>query len=132
MRQPINPMQAMVDGMSAAWMLERAATQMTLGKFIELLEAMPQDRLLQDIREPHSYRGYYSDLAFEKGPGKVSVADALTMCKGAMGQVFTGYKGGDYVMGALTPLWIASYGSCGLKLIGISDDGELLTAEDTY
>jgi hypothetical protein len=44
--------------------------------------------------------------------------------------VFTGYKGGDFVMGALTPLWLASYGSCGRKLMAVHAGGELETAED--
>ena len=37
-----------------------------------------------------------------------------------MGQVFEGYKGGDFMMGALTPLWVAAYGNCGNKLLAIN------------
>lgn len=133
MSNAIHPMQALVDGMSASWQRERAATQMTLGKLIERLEAMPADMLVDGIEAPHSYRGYYHDLAFEKCANKVKAGDLLAVCRGAMGEVFEGYKGGEYVMGALTPLWIADYGCCGKKLIGIGDDGALVTAEDdTY
>jgi len=49
-----------------------------------------------------------------------------------MGQVFNGYKGGDFVMGALTPVWIASYGRLGRKIIALSDDGKLETSEDEF
>jgi hypothetical protein len=123
-------MQALIKGMNAQWQRERAETQMTLGKMIAALEKMPADAMIDGIRHPHSYRGYYSDLAFERAKGKTSVADALAMCKGAMGQDFTGYKGGDYVMGALTPLWMAYYGSTGDKIMDILPDGIIETAED--
>lgn len=35
--------QALFDGLSAEWQRERAETQMTLGKLIEILESMPAD-----------------------------------------------------------------------------------------
>jgi hypothetical protein len=123
-------LQALVDGMSARMMRERAETQMTLGKLISALEGMPKDALIQGIDNPHSYRGYYSDLAFETDHKPMEVGEALKMCKDAMGQVFEGYKGGDFVMGALTPVWIAEYGCCGLKIMGIDSNGTFITAED--
>jgi len=33
-------------------------------------------------------------------------------------------------MGALTPLWIATYGCCGQKLMAVLAGGEIETAED--
>ncbi len=123
-------MQALVDGMSAQWQRERAATQLTLGALIAALEKMPADAQVANLRDPDSYRGYYSDLYFERYDGTRPAAELLAECKAAMGQVFTGYKGGDYVMGALTPLWLASYGSCGQKLMAVHAGGELETAED--
>lgn len=125
-----NHIQALADGMSAAWQKERSATQMTLGKLIARLEAMPADALIDGIANPDSYRGYYEDLAFSSIEKKVTVADALKMCRDAMGQVFYGYKGGEYVMGALTPLWIAEYGCCGRKFMALTADGVIETAED--
>jgi len=56
----------------------------------------------------------------------------LWLTGSAMGQVFNGYKGGDFVMGALTPVWIASYGRLGRKIIALSDDGKLETSEDEF
>jgi len=123
-------MQALIDGMNAKLMRERAETQMTLGYLITALECMPQYRFIDGIKEPHSYRGYYSDLAFEQAGDKVKVSDALDMCKGAMGKVFKGYKGGDFVMGELTPVWIAEYGCCGKKIMELKPDGSFVTAED--
>ena len=122
--------QDLMDGMSARWMRERAETQMTLGKLISALESMPICAEVANLKEPHSYRGYYSDLAFELGQGKRLASDLLSECKKAMGEVFYGYKGGEYVMGSKTPVWIAEYGCTGLKLMDIHIGGEIETAED--
>lgn len=69
--------QAMVDGMTVRWQRERAETQMTLGKMIATLEAMPEGTEVANLNSAHSYRGYYSDLAFERGEGTRPVADLL-------------------------------------------------------
>jgi hypothetical protein len=123
-------LQALVDGLGAQWQRERSQTQMTLGKLIATLEAMPADAQVANLRDPGSYRGYYCDLAFELNEGTRPADELLSECKAAMGQVFTGYKGGEYVMGALTPLWVASYGCCGTKLMAVHADGRLEAAED--
>jgi len=121
---------ALMDGMSAQWQRERSETQMTLGKLIAALEAMLEGAEVANLNSAHSYRGYYSDLAFEKGEGTRPAAALLAECKAAMGQVFCGYKGGDFVMGALTPVWVAEYGCCGLKLMALHAGCETETAED--
>lgn len=123
-------MQTLIDGMSARWQRERAETQMTLGKLIEALAAMPEGAEVANINSAHSYRGYYSDLAFERDEGTRPAADLLAECKAAMGRGFCGYKGGDFVMGEMTPVWLASYGCCGLKLIALHASGKVETAED--
>ncbi|HWV44911.1 MAG TPA: hypothetical protein VN039_02610 [Nitrospira sp.] len=123
-------MQALVDGLSAQWQRERAETQLTLGKLIAALEAMPSGACVANLCNPASYRGYYTDLYFEEGHGTRLASGLLSDCKAAMGQVYTGYKGGEYVMGALTPLWVATYGSCGKKLMAVHEGGGLETAED--
>ena len=122
-------MQAMIDGMSAQWQSDRAATQMTLGDMIKRLEELPEELKIVGVGEIDSYRGYYSDLAFCPD-GDNTAGELLVICKSAMGKVFTGYKGGDFMMGESTPLWIASYSECGQKLISIFDDGKLKTEED--
>ena len=123
-------LQSLVDGMSAQWQRERAETQMTLGKLISVLEAMPEGAEVANLNSAHSYRGYYSDLAFEQDEGTRPAADLLAECKAAMGNVFCGYKGGDFVMGALTPVWVASFGCCGPKLMALHVGGEMETVED--
>ena len=123
-------MQALIDGMSAQWQRERAKTQMTLGKLIAALEVMPEGASVANLNRAHSYRGYYSDLAFEQDEGTRPADYLLAECKAAIGQVFEGYKGGDFVMGALTPVWVASYGCCGMKLMALHVGGEMETAED--
>jgi len=111
---------------------ERATTQLTLGALIAALDQMPADAQVANLRNPDSYRGYYSDLYFERHDGTRPASELLAECKAAMGKVFTGYKGGDYVMGALTPLWVASYGTTGDKLIALYAGGELETEPDKW
>lgn len=120
----------MLDGMSARMQRDRAESQLTLGALITALEQMPVDAQVANLRYPNSYRGYYSDLYFEHHDGTRPAAELLAECKSAMGQVFRGYKGGDYVMGALTPLWVESYGICGTKLIAVHAGGAISTKED--
>lgn len=83
---------------------------MTLAELIRRLEAMPQDaRLPIGIEEPHSYRGYYEQLAFEPAP-PMTASEALEIARSAIGQKFEGYKGGTYKMGLDTDCWLAEYG----------------------
>ena len=124
--------QDLVDGFSARMQRERSETQMTLGKLIASLEAMPEGAEVANLNRPHSYRGYYTDLAFERDEGTRPAADLLATCKSAMGKVFEGYKGGDFVMGALTPVWIANYGDCGVKILSIYPDGTVDTVGDVF
>lgn len=88
----------------------------TLGQLIETLKELPQDKIAADgIGRPHSYRGYYDELAFEPVQN-VSVADMLAAAKDALGATYRGYKGGTYKMGEWTPVWLAHYGECGEQL----------------
>ena len=34
------------------------------------------------------------------------------------------------MMGESTPIWIADYGCCGVKIMAINNDGSIETAED--
>lgn len=130
MSEPMHPIQAMVNGMGAHMQTERAKAQMTLGKLIATLEALPSDAQVPELKDPHSYRGYYVDLAFEPGTEAVPAAKLLTECRACMGKVFQGYKGGDYMMGEATPVWVSEYGTnSGLKLMGIAP-GELSVESD--
>lgn len=121
----------LIDAWNAEEMRRRAADQITLGDLIERLEAMPSD-VAVGLAGAHSYRGYYSDLAFERDEdaATATAGDLLAECRKAMGQIFHGYKGGDYPMHANVPVWVAAHGSCGKKLTAINDDGSLELADD--
>ena len=123
-------LQALINGMGQKWQEERAASQMTLGDLIAALSVMDNTAVVPNISNAHSYRGYYIDIAFEPNGGTRPAKELLAECRDAMGAVFGGYKGGDYVMGALTPVWVSHYGTIGLKLISISPDGKMETAKD--
>jgi hypothetical protein len=86
---------------------------MTLGELIEFLEKYPANQEVPlGFEGPHSYRGYYEDLAFE--PAKnVTVGSMLQCAKDALGQTFCGYKGGDYKMEEYTDVWLSEYGATG-------------------
>lgn len=123
-------LQALMDGMSMQWQRQRAETQMTLNELIAALEAMPEGAEVENLNSAHSYRGYYIDLAFELGEGHRPASDLLADCRAAMGEVFEGYKGGDFVMGALTPIWVANYGCCGTRLMAVHPNGKIKTARE--
>lgn len=118
---PIHPLQAMINGFAAAGREERSKNQMTLGGLIKALESVDPERKIVGLGRPMSYRGYYSDLAFEPSQEPRAVREVLETAKGCMGKVFEGYKGGDYEMGETTPLWSAEYG-CGYspRIMGLN------------
>lgn len=127
-----HPIQVLIDQMNAATRLSRADYHLTLGAAIKAAEALPPSTVVRfngggGPTDEHSYRGYYSDLAFETG--EPTTAEAfLAMCKKALGATYEGYKGGDFVMDARTPLWRAAYGDCGEAIVSASvgDDGALV------
>ncbi len=88
----------------------------TLGRLIKELKKIDADQIIEfGFYHPHSYRGYYDELAFE--PKKNVTAGSMLACaESAVGKVYSGYKGGDYTMTELTDCWIANYGRCGVGL----------------
>lgn len=89
---------------------------MTLDELITALEAAPQDLVVpHGFNEPHSYRGYYHELAFEPARN-VTVASMLKAARSAHGATFHGYKGGEYTMTGDTDCWLSEYGRTGETL----------------
>ena len=130
---PNNIAQILVDGMAAQAMRERQESgQMTLGRMIDVLAGMDEKRPVSNLFGAHSYRGYYTDLAFELAPGTRQAGELLAECRSVMGKALTGYKGGEFVMGENTPVWVADYGCCGEKLMAINPDGTISDAPDEY
>jgi hypothetical protein len=83
---------------------------MTLGELILALDKIdPQTRVPRGFHKPHSYRGYYEQLAFEPAEN-ISIGEMLAAARSALGKTFTGYKGGDYLMHEYVDCWISKYG----------------------
>ena len=89
---------------------------MTLGELIMQLRGMPQDSVLRPgFRAPHSYRGYYHDLAFAPCQ-EVTVGEALYVARSCVGGEFDGWKGGKFTMNTHTDVWLANFGDVGEQL----------------
>jgi len=56
---------------------------------------------------PHSYRGYYHDVAFEIAED-ITVGEVLSAAKEALGSTYQGWKGGDYTMKDYTETWLVA------------------------
>lgn len=86
---------------------------MYLKELIEYLEACdPEVVVPVGFNNPHSYRGYYECLAFEPAPN-VTIGSMLADARSALGQTYTGYKGGEYTMGEYTDVYLAEWGDTG-------------------
>lgn len=136
--------QAMFDGyMKGIYAGFAAKGQLNLGQLIALLEKFPEDhQVVYDFAglQPttlQSYRGYYEHLALghtrEMSYGSMSVVELLRRLKAAVGVTFEGYKGGSYVMGLETPLWVANSGETGgTAIIGAADTGSVVVLLTAY
>lgn len=86
---------------------------MYLKQLIEFLENYNDGRVCRKgLVHPHSYRGYYEDLAFEVGRD-VPVHEMLREAKECLGKTFEGYKGGEFTMHEYTEVWLADWGCTG-------------------
>ncbi len=124
--------QSLLNELNAAWRHERSDSQMTLGGLIEALSVFPRDFQVASLQWPHSYRGNYEDLAFvcPQG-GRRSAGELLDECEDVVGQTFTGWKGGEFVMGRDTPIWLSPKGhASGTKLVGLDCNGDVITQQD--
>lgn len=89
---------------------------MMLKQLIENLEQLDPNLVVPNgFGNPHSYRGYYEDLAFEPMEN-VTVGQMLADAKESLGKTFTGYKGGEFKMGEYTDVFLAEHGYCGEEL----------------
>jgi hypothetical protein len=112
--------ESLMDAISESSRNTRKDYHLTLGGLITILESAEGCVRFADGSTPGdemSYRGYYSDLAFEPQSESKTVSEFLGQCKAAHGNTYEGYKGGDNVMADDTPLWKALYGSCGDAIV---------------
>lgn len=82
----------------------------------------------------NSWRGIYAELALgyklsgydsndEHFPN-VTAESLLNELKSALNKSFEGWKGGDFIMGENTPVWVANPGNSGdTAIIDVIDDG---------
>ena len=85
---------------------------MTLREIIDRLEQEEdKDRIIPiGFTSPHSYRGYYKDLAVEPAYD-VTIRHMVEILKSCVGRIFEGYKGGEFTMENYSDVWIAEYGT---------------------
>ena len=124
-------LQAMMEGAMAKRRTEvlKSSPQILLGELILKLESVPDKTLgvVYDFDSMcpgtiNSWRGSYDELAlsFDHPEGlPPSVNCLLKELRGAIGKTYTGYKGGEYLMGKNIPVWVDNYGESGDK--GILD-----------
>jgi hypothetical protein len=126
-------LQKIVDAMAKQSEMERAESQMTLGELISRLKELGETEV-DGFENPDSYRGYYSDLAFVPTGKKAKASELLAIAQECLGKEFTGYKGGEYTMTKVTPVWLGFYGTTqdSKKIISISDDGSILAEEEEF
>lgn len=92
-------------------------SQFTLYELIEALKKEPKGAIAKmGFRNPHSYRGYYDELAFEPDP-HCMVKDLIQIAKSAREKTYHGWKGGVFTMHDMTPIWLATEGDTG-EMIG--------------
>lgn len=121
--------------------------QMTLGDLINAIESL--DRISPNGQEKtvrfdfayffpsgiSSWRGAYEELALEySNSGEaLTVSKFIQLLKDAVGQTFTGWKGGEFVMTEYTPIWISNPGeACYTAVLGIRDEGWIIIIETGY
>ncbi len=116
-------LQQLFDFMSKSQRDTRSDYHLTLDGLIECCINSPQEYTVtfengDGVGNPHSYRGYYSDLSFETTNEVKTVKEMWALCcHHCLDQTFEGYKGGDFLMTGSTPLWCADYGCCGEAIV---------------
>lgn len=111
--------QALINAMSEVAQSERKNYHMSLGELIDFLnDVVPADMpVVLDYNTklsaaaPHSYRGYYSDLAIEPTENVVTARVLQQELTDILDTELTGYKGGEFLMDSTVPVWVSGYGS---------------------
>lgn len=105
---------------------------MKLKEIIEILSLLPEDKILEEgFGFPHSYRGYYDELAFEPR-SNVAVKDMQILARLCIGATFRGYKGGEFQMHADTECHISYYGSSCEGNFDFLTEREFKLGDQTY
>jgi hypothetical protein len=119
---------------------------LTLGEFIDALQLFETNEEGKDnfvkfdfcYFKPCgicSYRGYYEQLAlnYTQERETPTVKSVLEYCKSAIGDTFSGYKGGDYEMDRDTMLWVSNPSEAsGTTVCGVSKVGYYVIIHTSY
>ena len=110
---------------------------MRLKDWIEALEGLSSGAVVvfddgDNVGPLISWRGVYAQLTPPNAREPWTVQDLLKDARGAIGSVYTGYKGGDYVMDESTPVWADDYGRCQYRVpTGVVDKaGKVVVATE--
>ena len=128
--------------------------QFSLGDLIERLSPIPlmQEPWGERLPEPKtvrfdfgntmpielsSYRGSYEELSiiysgdYDK---RLTVEQFLARLKTAVGETFQGWKGGDFVMDTITPLWVVSEprNMSETVIVGVRDLGHTVVLDTAW
>lgn len=92
---------------------------MYLTELIKRLEQEDPELILSPgWHNPHSWRGSYSELAFEP-KGSATVGECLVAARSADGATYQGWKGGDYTMHGFSDVYLAERGEIGDAMSGL-------------
>lgn len=82
----------------------------------------------------NSYRGFYDHLALSYQSEPAGSVDAtISMLQSAVGQRFHGWKGGEYMMGLDTPVWVAQRGEASsTAIVGLMVESYYVTILTEY
>lgn len=88
-------------------------SHVNLGELINFLRTLdPGGVVSNGFASPHSDRGDYSELAFSP-VDETTVGAMLKWAESAVNKMFEGYKGGNFTMTLVTPVYIGHWGDCG-------------------
>lgn len=91
---------------------------MQLGELIKRLESANQEQEVKiGFHNPHSYRGYYSELGL-CATSNVTVEYMLSELKSALGSTYEGWKGGDFTMDEYVDCYLVDEEGCSGEMIG--------------
>jgi hypothetical protein len=89
---------------------------MLLKELIEKLDSYPRSNKVKiGFENPHSYRGYYEELAFSPVED-TTVGAMLDAARSALGNTYEGYKGGEFIMDGSTTCYLAYYSEIGEEI----------------
>ena len=111
--------QSFIDTITNAARDSRKNYHVCLGELLDGLRQADPEGLVY-LTDPHSYRGYYSDLALEPTTTPIKVNQLIDQLEAVIDTELTGYKGGEFLMLADTPVWVSHYGTTGSALVGFN------------